>query len=171
MYVVNGQRAGITGGAGDFAATGVGEGHPHLEVVGVGRGGAVLDAAAHAGQSGDDGDVVDIRGRGGVEPDVAVQAGVVEEVVEVALPLAIRRVLDEARGYRLPGQGVVHDHGDPVLDAEFDDVGDVGFERRVSALMLGDLSSVDPRHRPMGRRVEPQHDPLPGPTGGTHTAV
>ena len=95
-----------------------------------------------------------------------MQAGVVEEVVEVKLPAALGRLLDVAGRDRLPGQHIVHDHGDPVLGARLDDVSDVGFEGRIATLVLDDLGAVHPGHRPVSGGVEAQDDPLTGPAGG-----
>ena len=87
-------------------------------------------------ETGDDGHVADVDGRRGVEPDAAVQAGVVEEVVEVELPAALRR-----RPRRTPGgidcqvstllTTTVTRFSAPAIDV----VGDVGLEGRIAALV------------------------------------
>ncbi len=97
-----------------------------------------------------------------------MQPGVIEKVVEVALAGAVRSVLYVARRERLPGQHVVDDDTDAVLGTELDNLGHVGLERRVAALVLGDLGAVQPDHGSVGRRAEPQYDPFADP-GCRHT--
>jgi len=109
------------------------------------------------------GHVADERRRRCVEPHGAVQAGVVEEVVEVPLPEALRGVLDNARWDGLETQLVVHHGGDPDLVTRGHEAGHVGLEWCVAPLMLGDLRVPDPDHRPMGRGVEAQNDALAVP--------
>ena len=153
------------GGPGGLGAVGVGQHEAPLEAFGARGLHLVVDRPGGPGEARDDGDVADVRRRGGVEPDRPVQAGVVEEVVEVVLARAIGGLLDVARRDRLPGQDVVDHSGDAVLGARLHDRGDVGLERRVAALVLGDLAAIDPHHRAMGGRAEAQDDPLAGPAG------
>jgi hypothetical protein len=95
-----------------------------------------------------------------------VQSRVVEEVVEVPLLAPLGAVDDHTRWHRLPGQLVVDDHGHPQLRARRGEGRDVGLERRVPALVLGDLDVVRPDHGAVRRGVEAQHDPLAGPAAG-----
>jgi hypothetical protein len=90
-----------------------------------------------------------------------VQAGVVEEVVEVLLTWTIGRLVDPAGRDRLPGQPVVDDNGDPVLGPGFDHVRDICLERGVAPLVLDHLGIVDPCDRPVRGGVEAQDDALP----------
>ena len=64
----------------------------------------------------------------------------------------------------MPAEHVVDDDRDAYLAAGLDDVGDVGLERRVAALVLGNLRLVDPDDRAVRRGVEAQHDPLATPS-------
>ena len=162
MHVRDRQLARRAGRARDLGAAGVAQRDAHLRVaLGLDL---VGDGPGRAVEAGHDRHVPDVRPRRGVEPDRAVQAGVVEEVVEVALAGTVGRVLDDAGRDRLPAQDVVHDDGDPVLGARPHEVGDVGLERRVAALVLGDLGVVEPHDRAVRGGVEAQHDPLDRPS-------
>ena len=65
---------------------------------------------------------------------------------------AVLRLLDEAGRDRLPAQLVVDDRGDADLLAGDDVLADVGLERRVAALVLGDLRRRSPRRPPDASR-------------------
>ena len=93
-----------------------------------------------------------VRGLPHIEPDRPVDAGVVEEVVEVPLARAVRRLVDSAGRDRLPGQPVVDDNGDAVLGPDFEGVRHICLERRVAALVLDHLDIVDPRDGAVGWR-------------------
>ena len=131
-----------------------------LERIGVGGFGGVADHTAGAVQVRHDRHVGEVCGVGGVEPDVAVNSSVVEEVVPVALPFPGWGVFDDAWRDRLPIQRVVHDGGDPDLLAGGYMLGDVHLEWRVTTLMGNDLGLVHPHRGPVCRRLEMQHDPL-----------
>ena len=60
-------------------------------------------------------------------------------------------------------QLVVHHDRDADLVAGGDQLGDVGLERRVPALVAGHLGVADPDDRGVRRGVEPQHHALTGP--------
>ena len=95
-----------------------------------------------------------------------MQAGVVEEVVVVALGAgAVGLDLDHARRHRLEGQLVVDDGRDTQGAAGCGEVADVGLERRVATLVLDDEFVVDPHRGAMGRGVEAQHETPAIPTG------
>ena len=107
------------------------------------------------------------------QPHRSVEAGVVEEVVEVPLPGPVGGVLDDARRDRLEAQRVVDQHGDPHTVTGGHVVGDVELERGVTALVADDLGVVDPHRRSMRRRLEVQRHPaaLPAPRHPHHRLV
>jgi hypothetical protein len=125
--------------------------------------GPVVDDPGGAVEIGDHRDVGEVRTGRRIEPDRAMDARVVEEVVPVALPLAGRGVFDDARRDRLETESVVDDRGDADLLAGADMIADVGLERRVAALMRDDLGVVHPDGGPMRGGLELEHDPLPVP--------
>ena len=95
-----------------------------------------------------------------------MQAGVVEEVVVVALGAgAVGLDLDHARRHRLERQLVVDDGRDTEGAAGCREVADVGLERRVAALVLDDEFVVDPHRGAMCRGVEPEHETPVIPSG------
>ena len=116
----------------DLAPRGVAQDDPDLEAVGVGGRHRVVHRTHGAGEAGDDRDVLDAGLGCGGEPDRAVDAGEVEEVVPVALGPAARRVLDDTRWDRLEAQRVVDERRDAHLLARRDELRDVGLERACS---------------------------------------
>jgi hypothetical protein len=163
VHVRHGERAARAGAGGNLGPLGVAQDDPDLGAAGVLGLDAVVDGARAAVEAGDDRDVAEVRPRSAVEPDGPVDAGVVEEVVPVLLPLAVRGVLDDARRDGLEAQRVVDDGGDPHLFAGGHVLGDVGLEGRVAALVGDDLGVADPDRRAVGRGLEVQGDPLPVP--------
>jgi hypothetical protein len=159
----HGEGATRASAGGDLGPLGVAQDDAHLDAGGVPGLDAVVDGAGAAVEAHDDRDVGEMCLRRAVEPHGPVNAGVVEEVVPVALPFAVRGVLDDARRDRLEAQRVVDDGGDPRLFAGRHVVGHVGLERGVAALVGDDLGVADPHRRPVGRGLEVQDDALPVP--------
>ena len=107
----------------------------------------------------------------GVQPHRSLEAVVVEEVVEVALPTLPRPVvLDDAGRDRLPREDVVDPHSEPDRCPGFDVFGDVDVEGQVAALMGRDLDIVDEDSGGMRYRLEVQGDALPTPPSGHETS-
>ena len=101
--------------------------------------------------------------RAAVQPDVSVNAGVVEEVVPVPLLRAFGRVDDNSRRNGLEGQPIVDAHRESAFFARADVVGDVGLEGEVSADVTGHLDIVDPDSRGVSGGLEMDHDAVAGP--------
>ena len=96
-----------------------------------------------------------------------MQAGVVEEVVVVALrALAVGSHLDHAGRHRLERELVVDGHGEPQCLPGLSEAGEIGLERRVATLVLDHQFVVDPHGRAVRRGIEPEDDALPNPAGG-----
>ena len=98
------------------------------------------------------------------QPHVAVDAGVIEEVVPVLLLRALGRVDDNPRRNGLEGQPIIDTNREPTFFARADMIGDIGFEREVPANMSDDLDVVDPDGGGMSRRLEMDDDAIIGPT-------
>ena len=152
---------------GDHDAPGVPKSHADGRCAGVGDLHFVADDAGPLVNVGHHRDVVDAGAWRRGQPDAAVEAGVVEEVVVLALPpRPVGQSLHHARRDRLPRQLVVDDDREPALLARCHRGGHVRLEGRVAALVLGDEGVTDPHRGAVGRRVESQHDPLSGPAPG-----
>ena len=92
-----------------------------------------------------------------------MDAGIVEEVVPVALSGARGGVHDDARRDRLEGESVVDLDRDPHGAAGLRDAGEVGLERRIPALVRGDLDAVGPHGRAVRDSFEGEGDAAVGP--------
>lgn len=112
--------------------------------------------------AGHDRDVGQPRLGARAEQDGAGQAGVVEEVVEVVLAALAAGLLDEAGRDRVEGEAVVDGDREPNALPLPGQLGDVRLERRVAADVADDRGLVHPHLGGVGRRAEPQEDPLPG---------
>ncbi len=154
VHVRNAQCAARSGGRCDLGSVGVPQDHLCFDIVGGFRFDGVADHTVVAVEVGGDRDVGDVRRIGGVEPDVPVDSGVIEEVVPIALPFTGRGVLDHARRDRLPMECVIDQCRDAHLLPSRDMIGDVGFERGVPALVRHHLDIVDPNCGPVGGRFE-----------------
>ncbi len=152
---------------GDLVAAGVAEPHPDARRAGIGHRYRIADQPRPRLEVGHDGEVVDPGTWGRREPDAAVEPGVVEEVVILALPPGpVGQHLDHSRWDGLPRELVVDRDREPALLARRHEGGHVGFERGVATLVLQHTAVPEPHGGAVGGRVEPQHDPLSGPTAG-----
>ena len=166
LDVGHGQRAHGSRTGGHLVPIGIGQHDRDLAAVGLpGDHDVVVHQPGQPVQISPYGDVVEVDGVGGVQPDRAVQTGVVEEVVPVALPLPVRGVLDHARRDGLEAQGVVDLDAEADLGTRSDVVGDVDLERQVPALVGDDLDVVDPDRRAVGGGLQMQHDATVTPAG------
>ena len=125
----------------------------------------VVDQAGAAVEPGDHRDVVDPQGRPVEQPDMAVDTGVVEEVMPVGEPRPRRGLLDPAGRDGLEGELVVGDDGQGEPAAGPDMLGDVDLEGQVAAVVFGDLVVVHEDGCGVGHRFEIEDDLL-GPAVG-----
>jgi hypothetical protein len=158
MHPWNTQRAARAGVRCDLRSLGVPQDHLCLDVVGRFRLDRVADDPVLAVEIGGDRDICDVSWIGGVEPNGAVDSGVVEEIVPVALALTSRSDFDDARWDRLPMQRVVDQRCNPYLLSGRDMVGDIGLERGVAALVRHHLHVVDPDRGAVCCRLEVEHN-------------
>lgn len=133
--------------------------HPDLDGAGAVGHHRVVNDAVGAVDVGGDGHVGDGHGGAGVEQYGAVEAGVVVEVVEVALHLLAELVgLDEAGRDRLPGEPVVDGHRQ--AEGRAGELGDVGLEGEVAAHVADHLGVVDPHPGGVGGGAEAHEQAL-----------
>ncbi len=98
--------------------------------------------------------------------------GVVEEIEVIFLDRIAGRMVgivvsfDFARRKRLPGQAIIHRHGDPIALSRFQQIRNLGSQGKEAAPVRRAEAAVDVDMRVMRDAAQAQDDAAPHPRGG-----